>query len=70
MRVKIRRKLRNMKTPLLMVPKMRRIPKSRIPMKRMTMAWDVRWRLMLARDDINDLFDKNCKEMKCRAGSR
>lgn len=64
MRVKIRRKLRNMKTPLLMVPK------SRIPMKRMTMAWDVRWRLMLARDDINDLFDKNCKEMKCRAGSR
>ena len=28
---------------------------------------DVRWRIMQAKDDVDDLFDQHCKEMKHRS---
>jgi len=31
---------------------------------------DIRWKLMLVRDDMNDLFKQNCKDMKHRACTR
>jgi hypothetical protein len=58
-------KPRNKKMTVLMVPKRRILTKENDDG-----LHNVRWRLMLVRDNINDLFDQNHKEIMKRQVGR